>query len=83
MVRETKLYDLLGVQPGATDSELKKAYRKVSLPGPRRSPRLWAGPGAQRFTSPWTELWCPHSDKIPPLHGHAQPTRLQARVAKE
>lgn len=30
MVRETKLYDLLGVSPSATQADLKKAYRKVS-----------------------------------------------------
>lgn len=31
MVRETKLYDILGVQPGATDQELKKAYKTNAL----------------------------------------------------
>lgn len=29
-VVDTKLYDLLGVQPGATENELKKAYRKLA-----------------------------------------------------
>jgi DnaJ family protein A protein 2 len=31
MVRETKLYDVLGVAPGANESELKSAYRKLAL----------------------------------------------------
>ena len=31
MPRNTKLYDILGVSPNATDNELKSAYRKLAL----------------------------------------------------
>lgn len=31
MVKETKLYDSLGIQPSATQDEVKKAYRKAAL----------------------------------------------------
>lgn len=31
MVAETKLYDALGIKSGASQDEIKKAYRKMAL----------------------------------------------------
>lgn len=31
MVAETKLYDALSIKPGASQDEIKKAYRKAAL----------------------------------------------------
>lgn len=31
MVAESKLYDSLGIQPGASQDEVRKAYRKAAL----------------------------------------------------
>ena len=59
MVRERGYYDLLGVSPTATDTELKKAYRKLALKlHPDKNP---GDEEKAEQVSVLTHVWCSNS----------------------
>ena len=70
MEKETKFYDLLGVKPGASDSDLKKAYRKLALqyhPDKNSSPE--AGEKFKEISMAYECLSNPEKRRIYDQHG--------------
>jgi hypothetical protein len=53
MVKDTILYDVLGVPPDADDIQLKKAYRKLAI----KVSRSWPNPRSAKFTYICSELY--------------------------
>lgn len=70
MVKETRLYDLLGVKPGVAESDLKKAYRKLALKfHPDKNPGPEAGEKFKEISMAYDILSNEEKRKIYDTHG--------------
>ncbi|AMD21536.1 HFL320Wp [Eremothecium sinecaudum] len=70
MVRDTKLYDLLGVSPDANDSQIKKAYRKSALKyHPDKNPSSEAADKFKQITAAYEILSDPQKRDVYDQYG--------------
>ena len=69
LVKETKFYDLLGVKPGALDSELKEAYQKLADSPEMAFSGLGASEKFKKVTEAYEILSDEHTRQIYNLEG--------------
>merc|ERR1740128_852120 len=73
MVKESKFYDVLGVQPSADDATLKKAYRKLAMSITLTRTQM---PATNSKKSPWPTRF------FPTLRSARSTTRVGSRRLK-